>query len=129
MRSRARYDSAQRYLDLALAQKPHYLQALLVAGELALQRNDVPAALTFFGTAERTHPSSVDARVGLGWATLISGQVEEAGRIWRPVTSSTADPVTLRRMMEVYERLGDAPGRIQAAARLESLRTGNGASP
>ena len=129
MRSRAQYDSAQHYLDAALAQKPHFLQALLVSGELALQRNDVPAALTFFGTAERYHPSSVDAKVGLGWATLISGNVEEAGRIWRPVISLTADPVTLRRMIEVYARLGDAPAQAQAAARLQSLRNGNGAYP
>src|SRR5205823_4715042 len=78
MRAQGRYDSARRYVDAALALKPHYIQALLVAGEMALQRNDVAAALEDFTIAVRAHPSNIDAKIGLGWALLISGQVEEA---------------------------------------------------
>ena len=128
MRSRREPDSARRYLGAALAVKPHFLGALLLDGELALQMNDVPVALQRFQTAVQYHPSSVDARVGLGWATLISGRIEEAGQIWRPVTQACADPPTLRRMMDVYERLGNTAAREEAAARLaEVMRSPQGA--
>jgi len=124
LRSQNHPDSARSYLDRALELKPHFLAALLLTGELALQRNDIPTALDRFGTAVRYHPSSADAKVGLGWATLISGQIEEAARIWRPVASLTADPPTLRRMMDVFERVGDQTTRREAAARLEEIRAG-----
>ena len=124
MRAQHQPDSARRYMDLALDVKPHFLAALLIAGELALQRNDIPTALDDFGTAVRYHPSSVDAKVGLGWATLISGDIPEAARIWRPMVGITQDPNTLQRMVAVYERVGDEATRREAQARLARVLAG-----
>ena len=129
MRAQGRYDSARRYVDAALALKPHYIQALLVAGEMALQRNDVAAALEDFTIAVRAHPSNIDAKIGLGWALLISGQVEEAARAWRPVAGRTIDPTTLHRMIDVYTKLDDQPTRALVVAKLDSLETAGKASP
>src|SRR5262249_51637744 len=124
MRAQHQPDSARRYMDLALEVKPHFLAALLIAGELALQRNDIPAALDHFGVAVRYHPSDVDATVGLGWATLISGDIPEAARIWRPVAGITADPPTLQRMIALFERVGDGATRREAQAQLARVMAG-----
>ncbi|HTM57264.1 MAG TPA: glycosyltransferase family 39 protein [Candidatus Udaeobacter sp.] len=129
MRAEGQYDSAGRYADAALAIKPHYISALLISGEMALRRNDAARATEAFTTAMNAHPSNIDAKVGLGWALLISGRVDEAARVWHKVADRTIDPTTLQRMIQVFSRVGDQEALGHAEAMLDSLRTASRGGP
>ncbi|MBI1798440.1 MAG: glycosyltransferase family 39 protein [Candidatus Eisenbacteria bacterium] len=123
MVERARHHPAEarREFELAAEADPTNLQAQLLLGDVAIQQNDIRAALDDFEAALRIDPTSIDAQIGLGWATLISGRVEDAARIWRPVISRAADPTTLRRMAAVFHRLGDAEAEADAVQRYRAL--------
>ena len=69
-------------------------------------------------------PSSVDARVGLGWASLVGRNPAEAAARWRPFIRQVADPHTLERMAALFGALGDAAAAAEARAALAGVGGG-----
>jgi hypothetical protein len=63
-------------------------------------------------------PSQRNARLALGWAQLGAGNLELAARAWRPAIGPDVDVATLRRMIEVFDQVGD---REAAQAAREAL--------
>jgi hypothetical protein len=66
-------------------------------------------------------PHNADGLVGLGWTRLISGDVQEAARIWKPTVGLVNDPTTLQRMAQVFGRIGDRETAERALTRLRDL--------
>ncbi len=121
MRARGQLDSARWYFSETLKWTPDNPTAMMLLGDVALQQKRVPEALSLFENASRLSPSSLDARVGLGWATIFDGRPEDAARIWRPLVQSAVDPSTLHRMVQLFHDVGDADGEHEALARWQSV--------
>jgi hypothetical protein len=120
-RRRGRVDVAIALLTRASRLAPGDLRVWLALGDAALAGRRVALGEEAYARAEALDPASVDARVGRGWAALVAGNAPLAAARWRPVVGSTADPATLRRMVEVYRALGDGDAAAHAAARLRAL--------
>ena len=69
---------AQRYSDAALASGRRLLEAVVVAGSLALARDDGPAAARLFGEALSIAPADGRSWSGLGMASLLQGDLDAA---------------------------------------------------
>ena len=93
-------------------------------GMVCVRLGDVAAGLAAFERAEALDPSSTDARIGRGWALLLARRPQEAAAAWRPVVALTRDSDTLRRMIELFQALGDREAEAQARAAL--ARSGAG---
>jgi hypothetical protein len=119
--SRGQLDSAEVHLREALLAQPRYLRALLLLGQVLLQKNDPIRAATAYERALRVDATSVDALVGAGWAALLQQHTDEAASLWRGVVGQTEDPQTLVRMMQLFESLGDHETAARASARLRAL--------
>ena len=79
----------------------------LALGRLSVRLGDFEGGGAAFARAAALDPSSVDARVGLGWAAWYAGRRQEAAGVWRPVVARTRDSDTLKAMIELYDALGD----------------------
>ena len=66
----------------------------------------------------------MDARIGRGWALLFARRPQEAAAAWRPVVALTRDSDTLRRMIELFQALGDREAEAQARAALAQTGAG-----
>jgi tetratricopeptide (TPR) repeat protein len=117
-RALGHYDEARTTLDAALAIHPDQLDALLELGALGYQTRDASLAISALERAVQTHPDSPDARIGLGWAYVDAGRDQEAAEAWRSVVNATTDLATLRRMRDLFRRLGDASSEAAATAGL-----------
>jgi tetratricopeptide (TPR) repeat protein len=110
-------DSARVHLERSLAgDGAHRMQALLLLGQLALQRGDPAEAERTYGRAAALRPNDIDAQVGLGWASLLAGDPARAAERWRPVVAFTRDPATLDRRAELFAALGDRAAAAEACA-------------
>ena len=76
-----------------LAQSPRNFPALINAGRAALDLGDTQAAIGFFGRAGDVSPSSPAPKIGMGAATVASGDVPSA--ILDAATTSRADLVVV----------------------------------
>ena len=76
-----------------------------------------------FRRVQEVEPGSPDAAVGLGWVSLMSGDLGRAAETWRPVVGHVTDPTTLDRMVEVYARVGDRENSDLALRRLREVRS------
>ena len=114
---RGRYDDAQPLLDEAEALVPDDVDVLLAQGDNLVHRGEARRAREVFLHAERVMPGNAQARIGLGWATLLDGDVAQAATLWRPVIDFVDDPATLQRMAEVYARTGDREAADAVRAR------------
>ena len=63
-----------------LAQSPRDFTALITAGRAALDLGDTQAAIGFFGRAEEVRPSDPAPKIGMGAATVITGDAAGALR-------------------------------------------------
>ena len=127
-RSWGQPDTAHAYLEEALALRPQHVPTLVLLGELAISQHQLAAAEDYFVRAARIQPYDVDARVGLGWTALLSGRIDEAAMTWRPVIRFTEDPITVRRMIDLYHRRGDHDAEENAIMRFRQLESGEGSS-
>ncbi len=123
-KSRGDFESARRHLERAAHEKPNDYRTQLILGEIGLIQNDPGAATAGYQRALALNPQSVDAEIGLGWASLIAGREREAASLWRPVVDATRDPETLQRMVMVFRSIGDAESAARALDRLRELRRG-----
>jgi tetratricopeptide (TPR) repeat protein len=71
-------DEAQRLSDAALAAGARPLEALVVAGSLALGRDDPDAAIMLLNEALTINPADGRSRAALGMATLMNGDAAAA---------------------------------------------------
>jgi len=119
---RGRFAASRARLERLVARAPGKLQAWLLLGEVSLHLEDGPRAATAYERAEAIDPRNVEARVGRGWASLVSRRPREAASLWRPVVSSARDPATLERMIDLYRAVGDPAAEAEARAALARLR-------
>ncbi|MDQ3078619.1 MAG: SPOR domain-containing protein [Pseudomonadota bacterium] len=63
-----------------LAQSPRDFSALITAGRAALDLGDTQAAIGFFGRAEEVRPSDPAPKIGMGAATVVTGDASGALR-------------------------------------------------
>ena len=116
--ARGRLAEARADYERAALRLPHDAALQLQIGKLCVRLGDFTAGLAAFERAETLDPSNVDARIGSGWALLFARRPQEAAAAWRPVVALTRDSDTLRRMIELYQTLGDREAEAQARAAL-----------
>ena len=117
-----RYEAAQHYLDQAVRLAPEDLGVLLPLGDNLVHTDHAAAARDVYLHAERIEPGNADARLGLGWATLLMGDAPQAAELWRPVVSLAEDAATLQRMLQLYAYLKDQAGAEAVRTRMRELR-------
>jgi hypothetical protein len=115
--ARAAYDRAARRL-------PNDAALQLAIGKVCVRLGDFAAGAAAFERAGAIEPSSVDARIGRGWALLYAGRSQEAAAAWRPVVALARDSDTLRSMIELFQSLGDREAETRARATLAQLDGG-----
>jgi hypothetical protein len=123
-RARGHLDRARVLLERDAALEPRNLRVHLLLGDVMLSQGDATAGAGAFDHAMALDPSSVEARLGRGWASFIAGQSEEAARWWRPAVEGARDPATLEAMVKLYRTLGDHEAEAAAAATLARFRSG-----
>jgi len=89
--------------------------------KIALSQNNGARARVCYEQVLAIDPARTSARVGLGWAALVSRDAVGAARIWRPLIGQTNDPPTLERMAQLFAALGDRSGETQARAALARM--------
>jgi hypothetical protein len=115
------YAGAREHLRLAVRYAPDRIETWLRLGETNLVLNDGPQAESAYQNALMLDPQSVEAQIGLGWASLVSRKPNQAGNRWRPLVTLTRDPHTLRKMIELFDALGDPEAVAEARAVLARL--------
>jgi tetratricopeptide (TPR) repeat protein len=119
-----RLAQAREAFERAAVLQPRDAALQLAIGKVCVRLGDLAAGLAAFERAEALEPSNVDARIGRGWALLFAGRPQEAATAWRPVVALTRDSDTLRRMIELYQALGDRETEARARASLAQLEGG-----
>jgi len=115
---RSEFAAARQRLELALRRRPDFFGAWMLLGEISLVLDDGARARLAYERVLALKPDSIEGRLGLGWAYLVSRQPQQAAQLWRPVIRSASDPGTLERMIELYRALGDAAAETEARATL-----------
>ncbi|MCF2515645.1 SPOR domain-containing protein [Sphingomonas sp. G124] len=83
-----------RYIRV-LASSPRDFNALIGAGQAALELGDVQAASGFFGRAEEVNPNAPAAKIGLGAAMAHMGDADGAIFYFNQATRLGAPPMTM----------------------------------
>ena len=78
-----------------LAQSPRDFSALITAGRAALDLGDTQAAIGFFGRAEEVRPKDPAPKIGMGAATVATGDADGALRWFFEAQRLGATGVTL----------------------------------
>ena len=120
------YEDAAGWFAVAagLAGEPAVRADLLLAlGGVAFGQGDAAGARSAFARVIALEPASLEARVGLGWASLAAGRAEEAARVWRPLVGAVDDATTLDRMARLFAATGDRGAEARARARLKGAGT------
>lgn len=113
------YDRAREALEAAARRAPGDVDVLLLLGNVMIITGDATAARSVFVQVQRVDPSNVLAQVGLGWASIVEGDMRRAGELWRPAIAATRNPNTLQRMVALYQMLGDREAEALARSTLE----------
>jgi tetratricopeptide (TPR) repeat protein len=119
-----KYDRARQALEAAARFRPRDLEVLVLLGNVAILGRDANRARAVFQQVRAIDPNHVIAQIGLGWASLIDGDMKGAGELWRPVIASTTNPNTLQRMIALYQLLGDREAESMAVATYRRLAGG-----
>jgi tetratricopeptide (TPR) repeat protein len=122
--SRGRLAEARADYERAARRLPRDAALQLAIGKVCVRLGDFAAGAAAFARAEALDPTSADARIGRGWAVLLAGRPQEAAALWRPVVALTRDSDTLRRMIELYQALGDREAEDRARAALAQTEGG-----
>jgi hypothetical protein len=115
------HDAAQVYIDQLLALSPRDVDVLMLAAENRLQLQDPDGALPYYDRADQVRPGSAEVRIGRGWVAAMKGDDPTAAQYWGAVAGASQDPITLRRMMLTFMRVGDRAHFDEAKAALAKL--------
>jgi hypothetical protein len=113
-RKNDRFEKALEHFQAVNRYQPGSADGWLLTGETQLNLGRLQPAYEAYSRALALNPRSVDARVGLGWVQLQGGLPQAAAELWRPAVDAVEDPTTLRAMVELFTRLGDAQGAQRA---------------
>ena len=116
-----RNEEALDQASAAIRGQPADPTGWMLAGEALRAMYRMPEAAQAYERVLTLDHSIVPARLALGWAQLGAGRPVLAARAWRLAIGPAADAATLRRMIEVFEQLGDHADA--EAARAQLLRT------
>jgi tetratricopeptide (TPR) repeat protein len=119
--ARGRLAEARADYERAALRLPRDAALQLALGKVCVRLGDFAAGAAAFERAEALDPADADARIGRGWAVLLAGRPQEAAALWRPVVARTRDSDTLRRMIELYQALGDRESEARARAVLAQV--------
>jgi tetratricopeptide (TPR) repeat protein len=119
-----RYADARAAYERAALLLSRDVPLQLALGRACLRQGDLAAAAAAYERAETLDPTNTDARIGRGWTSLLAGRPAEAAALWRPVVAYARDFDTLRRMVELYQSLGDRAAADDARAALARLGGG-----
>ncbi|MEO5987327.1 MAG: glycosyltransferase family 39 protein [Candidatus Eisenbacteria bacterium] len=120
-RQNQRWSEAQPYIEQAVQLRPDDLFVLGLLAENLTQLGRYSASeMTWQKVAART-PN--DSRVALarGGNALLDGRPQDAAQLWRPVVFACEDPVTLRRMLELFTQAEDPAAIAEVRARMTAL--------
>ena len=96
-----RYPEALGYIEQALAVLPDDAAVLDSMGWVQYRLGDYPKALDYLRRAYQTNPDA-EIAAHLGEALWVSGQREEAKKIWREARRKTPDSRHLRQLQERF---------------------------
>ncbi len=122
--ARGRLAEARVAYERAARRLPRDAALRLAIGKVCVRLGDFAAGAAAFEQAEALDPSSVDARIGRGWALLFARRPQDAAAAWRPVVALTRDSDTLRGMIQLYQALGDRETEARARAALAQTEAG-----
>jgi tetratricopeptide (TPR) repeat protein len=93
---------------MELARRPKDLEALVAAGDAALELDDLDAAMGFYGRADDLDPSNVRVKLGIAAVYLRSGRPVEALEAFALADEAEADPALFARDRGLaYDLVGD----------------------
>jgi hypothetical protein len=113
-----RFVYARNALQRAVQLDPGYAEAWMLLGNVLVMQNDAKTARNVYRRAQMLSPSDPAAAYGLGWASVLLGEHEEAARLWRPLIPRIRNRAALQRMVALFHAMGDADAEAQATAAL-----------
>ena len=115
------WNDAQPWLEAAAAITPRDPSVLSVLADNFTRLEQYGASEATWQKVQAFDPGAPSIALGRGTNALLDGRLGDAAEHWRPVVSDAADPVTLRRMLELFTQAGDAATVAQVRARMTSL--------
>ena len=119
--SAGRLQDALREAERASRTQPADAFAWTLQGEALRQMNRLPEARIALGRALELDPKDEQARVGLGFCELASGDSARAAATWRAALAHTTDRDVLAAMARLYEQRGDTTNATAARNRRRVL--------
>ncbi len=115
------WGEAEPWLEQAVAIAPRdpLVQSLLA--DNFTQLGEYGASEVAWHKVEALTPGDPAVRLGRGANALLEGRLQLAAQLWRPVVSASRDPVTLRRMLELFTQAGDPMALAEVRARMAEL--------
>jgi tetratricopeptide (TPR) repeat protein len=117
-RREGRWDEALEHFLAMTRGRPADGRGWLLVGDAYLELGRGADARRAYENARALAPGSSEPRIGIGWVEYGEGRWVEAAADWRPFIDATDDPRLLAGMVEVFERVGDAPAAAAARGAL-----------
>lgn len=121
------FDAAEAAVHSVVFRDPSYPDALLLAGRLALAKNDIPQAISSFEFALTFYPHNPILQYELAQAYLATGASEKAEAAlnlavtWAPDFAEAA-----LSLAQIEDRKGDYPAEVVLLKQTAEHRTGSG---
>ncbi|MGB9751033.1 tetratricopeptide repeat protein [Roseiflexus castenholzii] len=119
-----RLDAADESARRALERQPIYPEALVLLGDIALQRGDSQAANQQYRAALQQNPALAAAHIGLGRVAAVGGNWSiAAGHFLNAVQADPQSPDAFLWLGEARVRVGDVDDAISAYQQALQLRS------
>lgn len=120
-RQNQRWNQAQPWLEAAARWSPSDPQVLAQLADNFTQLGEFGASEATWQKVEALAPGDPAIALGRGNNALLDGRPQAAAERWRPVVSACSDPVTLRRMLELFTEAGEPATVAEVRARMTAL--------
>lgn len=120
-RQNQQWSDAQPWLEQAATLAPRDPSVLGLLADNFTRLEQYGASEATWQKVQALNPGDPSIAIGRGTNALLDGRPQAAAERWRPVVSAAADPVTLRRMLELFTQAGDAAAVAEVRARMAAL--------
>lgn len=120
-RQNQRWSEAQRWIEQAARLTPDDPFVLGLLAENFTRLGEYAASEIRWQKVASLRPGDPSVAILRGENALLDGRPQVAAQLWRPVVSACDDPVTLRRMLELFTQAGDFAAVGEVRARMAAL--------